>query len=97
MVARRWITVGIVQGGWFVNRGNCGFSNGWLVYWQGRRTFGQPMEFIGWRELSASVRRRLSFAGLEPVAEAVEVRPYYGSGRERRLLVQVERTKKNRL
>lgn len=69
----RWITIGVVQTGWFVFQQQSGTPDGLLMSWRGRIDCVQPLEFRCWEYLFWAVERRLHLAKLQWVAIASEV------------------------
>lgn len=77
MIGERTITIGRVKRPHYVRWRNAGYPGGILIYWRGRKTFGQPDEFLSWAELVAAVRHRLWLAGLEWTEEPDRVPAAY--------------------
>jgi len=66
----RWIVLGDVVGGVYVERGNCGSPDGFRVYWAGDVDTFQPWEFVRWDEVKWAIERRLALAGLRLMQNA---------------------------
>jgi hypothetical protein len=88
----RWICIGMLRLGGII----IAYNGSWQrcaasLNWRGRTAWCQPWQFPDWAGLQWAVERRLSFAGLQPVAYASR---WPGAGEHRALWVQVMRCSK---